>query len=167
MTKTWLTRIEAELHRRNRELDALNIAVEELRTAADLLVRDGRAEGIEPDGPLGRWLDAQARALKGFAGALDGQAERIETVLSEVQAANRTELSKLAMALEAARESVRQGEQAVARARTAQFAATSHQQEVAQGMSYRRKSMPVLSLAGSACLDLVRMRGAGTSSAYL
>ena len=115
-------------------MDAVTAPSDGLRAAADALIRDGRAEGIEPDGPLGRWLDAQAGSLRGLAGALDGQAQRIETVLSDVQAASQVELSKLRTALEAAKESVRQGEQAIARARMAQAASTSHHQAVAQRM---------------------------------
>ena len=135
MTKTWLALVERRAGAgASGRMDALTSPSDELRAAAALLIRDGRAEGIEPDGPLGRWLEAQAGSLKGLAGALDSQAQRIETVLSDVQAASRIELDKLKTALEAAQVSVRQSEQALARARTAQVASTSHHQEVAQRM---------------------------------
>ena len=66
---------------------AVNPAVEQLRAAADRLVADGRSEGIEPDGPLGRWLEGQAQALAGLAGLLDGQTLRFEELIGGIRTA--------------------------------------------------------------------------------
>jgi nucleotide-binding universal stress UspA family protein len=112
----------------------VNAAVEQLRGAVERLLREGRTEGIEPGGPLGAWLEAQAEVLDGLASVLDGQTQRFEDVLAGIQAANQTELAKLATALEAAREAVRQGDQAVKQARNAQLAATVQQEAVVQRM---------------------------------
>ena len=73
----------------------MNPAVEQLRAAVERLVHEGRAEGIEPDGPLGVWLEAPSEALEGLAAVLDGQEERFEALLTNIRAANQTELAKL------------------------------------------------------------------------
>ena len=69
----------------------MNAAVAQLRAAVERLMREGRAEGIEPEGPLGRWLEAQVQALDGFAAILDGQADRFEEVVAKVEAATTAE----------------------------------------------------------------------------
>ena len=51
----------------------MNAAVTRLRTAAEGLIAVGRAEGIEPQGPLGQWLNAQAEALRALAEILGAQ----------------------------------------------------------------------------------------------
>ena len=83
-------------------------------------MREGRSEGIEPDGPLGVWLEAQAEALQGFAAVLDGQEARFDQALAKVEAANKSELEKLAVAVTLARETTQQGELALMQARNAQ-----------------------------------------------
>ena len=98
----------------------MNPAIEQLRAAVDRLMREGRSEGIEPDGPLGVWLEAQAEALQGFAAVLDGQDARFDQALAKVEAANKSELEKLAAAVTLAREATQQGELALMQARNAQ-----------------------------------------------
>lgn len=119
----------------------MNAAVEQLRVAVEGLMREGRAEGIEPDGPLGRWLEAQVQALGGFAAVLDGQADRFEEVVGKVQAANDAELAKLSVTLELARETVKQGDIAVKQARNAQLAATVQQEDAVQRMIHETLPM--------------------------
>jgi hypothetical protein len=122
-----------------------NLAVQQLKAAISRLLQEGRAEGIEPDGPLGFWLEAQAEALSGFAAVLEGQASRFEEVLGQVEAANRSELEKveaanrselkkLEVALELAGEAVKQGELSVRHARNAQLAAVVQQENAVQRM---------------------------------
>ena len=112
----------------------MNSAVEQLRAAIERFVHEGRAEGIEPDGPLGAWLAAQVEALEGLAAILDGQEERFEALLTNIRAANETELAKLTTALDLAREAVRQGNQAISQARNAQIATTVQQEAAVQRM---------------------------------
>lgn len=109
-------------------------AGEQLRAAVERLLEAGRVEGIEPDGPLGVWLQAQAEALDGLASVLDDQTSRIQEVLGGIRAASQAELAKLATALDAAREAVRQGDQSIKQARNAQLAATVQQETVSQRM---------------------------------
>ena len=108
--------------------------VEQLRAAAERLLREGRDEGIEPDGPLGSWLKAQAEALDAFAGVLDGHEHRFQEQLDGVKAASQMELAKLATALQAADKAVERGDQAIRQARTAAIAATVQQEAVTQRM---------------------------------
>ena len=112
----------------------MNPAVEQLRAAVDRLMREGRSEGIEPDGPLGVWLEAQAEALQGFAAVLDGQEARFEQALAKVDAANKSELEKLAAAVTLARETVQQGELALLQARNAQVLHVVETQNAEQRM---------------------------------
>ena len=112
----------------------MNPAVEQLRAAVDRLMREGRSEGIEPDGPLGVWLEAQAEALQGFAAVLDGQEARFEQVLARIEAANKAELDKLTAAVTLARESAQQGELALLQARNAQVLHVVEAQNVEQRM---------------------------------
>ena len=101
---------------------AVNPAVEQLRAAADRLVADGRSEGIEPDGPLGRWLEGQAQALAGLAGLLDGQTLRFEELIGGIRTAADAELQKAAAATELANHAIKAGELTLRQARTAQIA---------------------------------------------
>ena len=99
----------------------MNAAVVGLRTAAEGLIAAGRVEGIEPEGPLGRWLEAQAEALRALAEILGGQELRFEELMRNVSAAARAELEKLAAATEFGNNVVRAGEVALRQARTAQI----------------------------------------------
>jgi len=92
-----------------------------LRTAAEGLIAAGRVEGIEPEGPLGQWLEAQAEALYALAEILGGQELRFEELMRNVSAAARAELEKLAAATELGNNVVRAGEVALRQARTAQI----------------------------------------------
>jgi hypothetical protein len=100
---------------------AVNAAVVGLRTAAEGLIAAGRVEGIEPEGPLGQWLEAQAEALRALAEILGGQELRFEELMRNVSAAARVELEKLAAATEFGNNVVRAGEVALRQARTAQI----------------------------------------------
>ena len=64
----------------------MSSAVEQIHGAAERLRLAGRTEGIEVDGPLGQWLDAQALALLGLADVLHGQEKRVEDFLSRIEA---------------------------------------------------------------------------------
>ena len=101
---------------------AVNPAVEQLRAAADRLIADGRSEGIEPDGPLGRWLEGQAQALAGLAGLLDDQTIRFEELIGGIRTAADAELQKAAAATELANQAIKAGELTLRQARTAQIA---------------------------------------------
>jgi len=101
---------------------AVNPAVEHLRAAADRLIADGRSEGIEPDGPLGRWLEGQAQALAGLAGLLDDQTLRFEELIGGIRTAADAELQKAAAATELANQAIKAGELTLRQARTAQIA---------------------------------------------
>jgi hypothetical protein len=85
------------------------------------LVAAGGSEGIEPEGPLGRWLEAQAEALLALAEILDGQELRFEEVMRSVSGAACAELEKLAAATELGNKVVQAGEVALRQARTAQI----------------------------------------------
>jgi hypothetical protein len=85
------------------------------------LIVAGRGEGIEPEGPLGRWLEAHAEALQAMAEILDGQELRFEELMRSVSGAARAELEKLAVAVELGNNVVRAGEVALRQARTAQI----------------------------------------------
>ena len=101
---------------------AVNAAVAQLRAAAERLVADGRSEGIEPDGPLGRWLEGQAQALAGLAGLLDAQSLRFEELIAGIKSAADAELQKAAAATELANQAIKAGELTLRQARTAQIA---------------------------------------------
>jgi hypothetical protein len=92
-----------------------------LRESVARLVADARREGIEPDGPLGLWLAAQAGALQSLAFVLEGQAERIEAVLGDIDRAAKAELQKAAAALEQGQKALSQGQVVLAQARAAQY----------------------------------------------
>ena len=99
----------------------MNAAVTGLRTAAEGLIAVGRAEGIEPQGPLGQWLDAQAEALRALAEILGAQELRFEELMRNVNAAASAELEKLVAAAALGNDVVRAGEVALRQARTAQI----------------------------------------------
>jgi len=99
----------------------VNAAVTGLRTAAEGLIAVGRAEGIEPQGPLGQWLDAQAEALRALAEILGAQELRFEELMRNVNAAASAELEKLVVAAALGNDVVRAGEVALRQARTAQI----------------------------------------------
>ena len=99
----------------------MNAAVTRLRTAAEGLIAVGRAEGIEPQGPLGQWLDAQAEALRALAEILGAQELRFEELMRNVNAAASAELEKLVAAAALGNDVVRAGEVALRQARTAQI----------------------------------------------
>jgi len=99
----------------------VNAAVTRLRTAAEGLIAVGRAEGIEPQGPLGQWLDAQAEALRALAEILGAQELRFEELMRNVNAAASAELEKLVVAAALGNDVVRAGEVALRQARTAQI----------------------------------------------
>jgi hypothetical protein len=99
----------------------VNGAVVGLQTAAEGLIAAGRVEGIEPEGPLGQWLEAQAETLRALAEILGGQELRLEELIHNVSAAARAELEKLAAATELGNNVVRAGEVALRQARTAQI----------------------------------------------
>ena len=99
----------------------MNAAVTGLRTAAEGLIAVGRAEGIEPQGPLGQWLDAQAEALRALAEILGAQELRFEELMRNVNAAASAELEKLVVAAALGNDVVRAGEVALRQARTAQI----------------------------------------------
>lgn len=108
----------------------MNAAVDHLRAAAGRLIEDGRSEGIEPDGPLGRWLEGQAVALGALADIVDAQSGRIETMVARVTAAADAEIAKVAAATSQAEQAVRAGEVALRQARTAQIALQVEQESL-------------------------------------
>ena len=99
----------------------MNAAVTRLRPAAEGLIAVGRAEGIEPQGPLGQWLNAQAEALRALAEILGAQELRFEELMRNVNAAASAELEKLVAAAALGNDVVRAGEVALRQARTAQI----------------------------------------------
>jgi hypothetical protein len=112
-----------------------------LRHAALDLVRAGRAEGIEPDGPLGLWLEGQARALGGLADVLDGQTRRFDETLARIEDAAKVELAKLSAAIGGANQIARQGELALRQARQVHLAMVAEQETVVVRMM--RETLPM------------------------
>jgi hypothetical protein len=92
-----------------------------LRESVVRLIEGARRDGIEPDGPLGRWLVAQAGALESLAFVLQSQADRADALLGCVDAAAKAELAKAAAALEQGQKAIAQGEVVLAQARAAQY----------------------------------------------
>jgi hypothetical protein len=92
-----------------------------LRESVARLVAEGRREGIEPEGPLGRWLAAQAGALESLAFVLEGQTARFEAVLADADHALKAEMRRAAAVLEQGQKALSQGEVVLAQARSAQF----------------------------------------------
>jgi hypothetical protein len=112
----------------------MNPADEQLRATVDRLLAVGRAEGIEVDGPLGAWLEAQAQALLGLANVLQGQGEAVGEVLSRIEAAAAAELRNLKEAIDGGNHVVRQAEVAVRAARQAQIGVVVERQHLVDRM---------------------------------
>jgi hypothetical protein len=102
-------------------MPAVSEEVAALRESVARLVEGARRDGIEPDGPLGRWLAAQAGALESLAFVLQSQTDRTEALLSGIDAAAKAELAKAAAALEQGKKAIAQGEVVLAQARAAQY----------------------------------------------
>lgn len=85
------------------------------------LIAGAKREGIEPEGPLGIWMVAHAGALESLAWVLQGQADRVEAVLGEIDRAAKMELENAALALEQGRKVLSQGEVVLNQARAAQY----------------------------------------------
>jgi hypothetical protein len=108
--------------------------LERLREAADRLVVDGRSEGIEPDGPLGLWLEGQAAALRALGEIIDGQTARIEGLLQSLSAAADSELEKAAAITKQAKLALEAGQVALHQARNAQITLAVEQENVVARM---------------------------------
>ncbi|MGH7122006.1 MAG: hypothetical protein ACREFP_23935 [Acetobacteraceae bacterium] len=120
---------------------AVSQGVAQIREAVARLIADGLSEGIELDGPLGRWLGGQAQALEALADVLDGQSSRFEEIVARIDAAADVEIRKLATAIEAARKLMKQGELALAQARNAELALVVHKEELTIRMI--RETLPL------------------------
>lgn len=92
-----------------------------IRESVDRLIQEARREGIEPDGPLGGWLAAQAGALGSLAFVLESQASRFEDVLAKFDRAAAVELEKAATVLAQGQKALKQGEVVLGQARAAQY----------------------------------------------
>ena len=112
----------------------MSSAVEQLRGAVDRLRQTGRAEGIEVDGPLGQWLEAQAQALLGLGDILQGQDGRVGEVLGRIETAAGLELRNLQEAIEGANHVVRQGDFALRQARQTQAGVVVERQHLVKKM---------------------------------
>jgi hypothetical protein len=115
-------------------LAAVSSAVEQIRGAVDRLRLAGRAEGIEVDGPLDQWLEAQVQALLGLADILQGQDDRVGEVLGRIETAAGLELRNLKEAIEGANHVVRQGDFALRQARQMQAGVVVERQHLVQKM---------------------------------
>jgi hypothetical protein len=113
---------------------AVSEAVARLRAATEGLIDAGRGEGIEPGGPLGQWLEAQAEALQALAAILDGQEARIAEVMRSVSATSQAELQKLSAATELGTKVVRAGEYAVREAHVAQIVLATEKETLVSRM---------------------------------
>ena len=67
---------------------------ERLREATQMLRLAARREGIEPDGPLGAWVEAQDAILTALADNADRQEHLVTHVLNDFKQAAEAELSK-------------------------------------------------------------------------
>ena len=112
----------------------MSSAVAQIHAAVDRLRRVGRAEGIEVDGPLGQWLEAQAQALLGLGDILQGQDGRVGEVLGRIETAAGLELRNLQEAIEGANHVVRQGDFALRQARQTQAGVVVERQHLVQKM---------------------------------
>ncbi len=99
----------------------MSSAVEQITAAVQRLRSVGRAEGIEVDGPLGDWLEAQQVALLGLAEVLQGQDDRVSDLLGRIDASTSAQLGALHEAIVGANHVVKQGEFVLRQARTAQI----------------------------------------------
>ncbi len=112
----------------------MSAAIEQLQGAAERLRQAGRDEGIEADGPLGQWLEAQVQALLGLAGVLQGQDDRVGELLGRIENTAGLELRNLREAIEGANHVVRQGEFALRQARQMQAGVVVERQHLVQKM---------------------------------
>jgi hypothetical protein len=112
----------------------VSAAIEQLQGAAERLRQAGRDEGIEADGPLGQWLEAQVQALLGLAGVLQGQDDRVGELLGRIENTAGLELRNLREAIEGANHVVRQGEFALRQARQMQAGVVVERQHLVQKM---------------------------------
>ncbi len=112
----------------------MSAAVQQIKAAVDRLRSVGLAEGIEVDGPLGHWLEAQAGALLGLADVLQGQDDRVGDLLTRIEATAATELRNLREGIEGANHVVRQGEFALRQARQMQAGVIVERQHLVQKM---------------------------------
>lgn len=83
-----------------------------LTKAIDDMIAVGRAEGIEVNGPLGRWLDGQAKALRALGDVIDTQNARTDGLLAGIATAANAEVAKTRAATEQARVALRQAQEA-------------------------------------------------------
>ena len=112
----------------------MSSAVEQIHAAVHRLTSAGRAEGIEADGPLGQWLDAQADALRVLADVVDGQDQRVGDLLGRIGAAADVQLLSLRETIEAANHVVRQGEFALRQARQVQAGVVVEREHLVEKM---------------------------------
>lgn len=108
----------------------MNQVVAQLRQTVERLMSDARAEGIEPDGPLGRWLEGQVQSLSTLADLLEGQSQKIDETLSRIATAAGEETERLRAALAAAKETTNQADRALLLARNLQLGAITEQENV-------------------------------------
>jgi hypothetical protein len=108
----------------------VNDAVAQLKATVERLMAEGRAEGIEPDGPLGRWLEAQVQSLSTLADILGSQSEKIDDTLSRIAAASGEETERLRVAIAAAKETTAHADRALLLARNLQLGAITEQENV-------------------------------------
>jgi hypothetical protein len=112
----------------------MSSAVEHIHGAVDRLRRSAKAEGIESDGPLGQWLDAQADALLGLADVLQVQDDRVGELLGRIGSAAGAELRNLREAIEGANHVVRQGDFALRQAQQVQMGVVVEREHMVQKM---------------------------------
>jgi hypothetical protein len=117
-----------------KQAHAVTSAGEMIRASVDQLRAEGRAEGIEVDGPLGRWLEGQAQALSALADVMDGQTTRIDETLSRIEAAAAAQMEALRVGMQAASETSRQGEIALRQARQVAVSVVAEKEEVMDRM---------------------------------
>jgi hypothetical protein len=108
----------------------MNQVVAQLKATVEHLTAAGRAEGIEPDGPLGRWLEAQAQSLSTLADLLEEQSAKIDETLSRIASAAGEETEQLRVAIAAAKETTSQADRALQLARNLQIGAITEQENV-------------------------------------
>ena len=112
----------------------MSSAVDQIRRAVEQLRLVGRAEGIEVDGPLGQWLEAQADALRVLADVLDDQDQRVGDLLFRIEGAANAQVLVLQEAIQGANHVVKQGEFVLRQARTAQMGVVVERDHLVQKM---------------------------------
>ncbi|MBN8900256.1 MAG: hypothetical protein J0H57_04410, partial [Rhodospirillales bacterium] len=108
--------------------------------------------GIEPGGPLGRWLNGQALTLEALADISEAQMARIEAVVAQVTTAANAEMEKLAAATRLAVAATQNGELAIRQARNAQIALQVEQVNVTDKMIKETLPLFVEKLQGALVL---------------